>query len=176
MLFLETLHSATARGAKVYAEVAGYGESCDAHHITQPDAHGIVRAMNAALGSCGLSPQEVSYISVHGTGTQASDQAESIAFQQLFGSHIPPLSSVKSMVGHAMGAASAIECVAALLSIRDQFLTPTMNYLGADERCPVDCVPNVGRPARIDTVLKTASAFGGNNAVVVFRRHQDAGI
>lgn len=170
MLFLETLESAQNRGATVLAEVAGYGESCDAFHITQPDPAGIVRAVDAALHSAGLSADGVSFISVHGTGTQASDKAESSAFLQLFGETIPPVSSVKSMVGHAMGAASSIECVAAVYSIREQVMTPTMNYLGPDEFCPVDCVPNVAREAPIENVLKTASAFGGNNAVVLFRQ------
>ena len=170
MLFLETLEGARRRGAAIYAEVIGYGESCDAHHITQPDPAGIVQAARAALRSAGVSPDEISFVSAHGTGTQASDKAESAAFAQLFGECIPPVSSIKSMVGHAMGAASAMECVAALCSIREQILTPTMNFLGRDEQCPLDCVPNRARPARVHTVLKTASAFGGNNAAVLFRQ------
>ncbi len=170
MLLLETLEHAQARNAKIYAEIAGYGESCDAFHITQPDSNGIVRAIEQALDNANCRPSEVDYISTHGTGTQASDKAEAKAFRELFGDDIPPLSSVKSMVGHAMGAASAIECVAVLLSMRDQYLTPTMNYLGADVDCPVDCVPNQGRSADINTVVKTASAFGGNNSAVIFRQ------
>lgn len=173
MLFLELLESAKRRNAHVYAEVVGYGESCDAHHITQPDTGGIGRAIRQALESAGGNPDRVSYISVHGTGTQTSDSAESTALREVFGDQIPPLSSVKSMLGHSMGAASAIECVAAVLAIQNQFLLPTMNYLGRDERCQVDCVPNTGRQARVDLVLKTASAFGGNNAVVLFQRFQD---
>lgn len=170
MLFIETLESAEQRGATVLAEIVGYGESCDAHHITQPDPAGIVRAARAALDCAGLEPGAVSYISAHGTGTLTSDKVESVAFATLFGSAIPPVSSVKSMVGHAMGAASAIECVAAIASLQAQVITPTMNYLGPDEECPVDCVPNAARPAQLDYILKTASAFGGNNAAVLFRR------
>ncbi|MGP1693632.1 MAG: beta-ketoacyl-[acyl-carrier-protein] synthase family protein, partial [Giesbergeria sp.] len=170
MLFLESLDSSLARGARIYAEVTGYGESCDAHHITQPDDGGIARAMHAALARAGLTPQAVSYVSVHGTGTPANDMVETRALRQVFGDAIPPLSSVKSMIGHAMGAASAIECVAAMMSMQEQFLTPTMNYLGPDEQCPVDCVPNAGRPGVLNVILKTASAFGGNNAAVVFQR------
>lgn len=169
MLFLETLASAQARGAAIYAEVIGYGESCDAHHITQPDPGGIAQAARAALESAGIDADEVSFVSAHGTGTQASDKAEAAAFAALFGERMPPVSSVKSMVGHAMGASSSMECVAALCSIREQVLTPTMGFLGRDEQCPLDCVPNQSRPARVHTVLKTASAFGGNNAAVLFR-------
>ncbi|WP_169307253.1 beta-ketoacyl-[acyl-carrier-protein] synthase family protein [Chitiniphilus eburneus] len=171
MLFIETLDSALARGAVIHAEITGYGESCDAHHITQPNPAGIAQAARAALDSAQLAPEAVCYLSVHGTGTQASDKVESAAFTQLFGERIPPLSSVKSMVGHAMGAASAIECVAAVSSLKAQVLTPTMNHLGPDEQCPVDCVPLQARPARVRNVLKTASAFGGNNAVVLFRQY-----
>jgi 3-oxoacyl-[acyl-carrier-protein] synthase II len=169
MLFLETLSSARARGARIYAELAGYGESCDAHHITQPEPGGIARAAGAALADAGIDTSQVSYISTHGTGTQPSDKAEAQAFRLLFGDRIPPVTSIKSMTGHPMGAGSAMECVAALCSMREQLLTPTANFLGPDEHCPVDCVPNRARPARIHTVLKTASAFGGSNAVVIFR-------
>lgn len=175
MLFIETLESALERGAPIYAEITGYGESCDAHHITQPDPAGIARATRATLNAAGTEAAEVCFISVHGTGTQASDKAESTAFGQLFGDKIPPLSSVKSMIGHAMAAASAIECVAALSSLKAQILTPTMNYLGPDEQCPVDCIPLVARPARITNVLKTSSAFGGNNAVVLFSHYASQG-
>jgi 3-oxoacyl-[acyl-carrier-protein] synthase II len=173
MLFLETLDSARRRGARIYAEIVGYGESCDAHHITQPDPGGIVRAARDALRSAGMRADEVSFVSAHGTGTQASDKAESAAFAELFGERIPPVSSIKSMVGHPMGAASAMECVAAVCSISQQILTPTMNFLGRDEQCPLDCVPNQARPARVQAVLKTASAFGGNNAAVLFRQLAD---
>ena len=173
MLFLERLDSARRRGTRVYAEVVGYGESCDAHHITQPDTGGIARAIRAALTDSTYAPEHISYVSVHGTGTLASDLAESTALRDVFGAAIPPLSSVKSMIAHAMGAASAIECVAAILSIKHQFLLPTMNYLGPDEECKVDCVPNCGRPAIVDLVLKTASAFGGNNAAVLFKRFNE---
>jgi 3-oxoacyl-[acyl-carrier-protein] synthase II len=170
MLFIETLDSAQRRGAPVYAEIVGYGESCDAFHITQPDPNGIAQAIDSALQAAGMQAGDVSFISVHGTGTQASDKAESAAFAQVFGTRIPPVSSIKSMIGHSMGAASAIECVAALCSIREQLITPTMNYLGPDEQCPVDCVPNQARQSAISTVLKTASAFGGNNVAVLFRK------
>jgi 3-oxoacyl-[acyl-carrier-protein] synthase II len=169
MLFLETLESAQRRGATVLAEVIGYGESCDAHHITQPAPRGIVQAARCALASAAIAPQEVSCISAHGTGTQASDQAESAAFLEIFGDMPPPVTALKSMLGHAMGAATAMECVAAICSLQRQVLLPTMNHLGPDPKCPVDCVPNQARPASLSVVLKTASAFGGNNSAVIFR-------
>ena len=174
MLLLETLQGARERGAAIYAEVVGYGESCDAHHITQPNPQGIVQAVQSAMASAGVAAREVSFISAHGTGTQASDKVESTAFAKLFPDGPPPVTSIKSMIGHPMGAASAMECVAAICSIRAQVLSPTMNYLAPDEQCPVDCVPNVMRAARVDVVLKTASAFGGSNAAVIFRQLQDA--
>lgn len=176
MLFLESLDSALERGAPIYAEVVGYGESCDAYHITQPDDAGIARAIDAALRMAGTAPEAVSYVSVHGTGTPANDTIETRALKKVFGEQIPPVSSVKSMLGHSMGAASAIECVAALMSIREQFITPTMNYRSVDESCALDCVPNEGRRGNVDYVLKTASAFGGNNAAVVFKRFHDAAV
>ena len=170
-LVLETLESAQARGAQVYAEVAGYGESCDAHHITQPHEDGIAQAMRGALASSGLAPTDIDYISVHGTGTPTNDAAETRALKRVFGDNLPkvPVSAVKSMLGHSMGAASALECVAMLLSLKHQFMVPTINFEEADPECEVDCVPNTGRPARIRHILKTASAFGGNNACVIFR-------
>lgn len=170
MLLIETLTSAQARGATILAEIVGYGESCDAHHITQPNPAGIVQAAEAALHDAGLRPADVSFISAHGTGTQASDKAESVAFQEIFGSHPPPVTAVKSMLGHAMGAASSMECVASVCALQAQVIPPTMNHLGPDPDCPVDCVPNVARPAAVQIALKTASAFGGNNAAVLFQR------
>lgn len=170
MLLLESLPSALDRGAPILAEVRGYGESCDAHHITQPNPDGIVQAARAALKDAGLNPADVSFISAHGTGTQSSDRAEATAFTRLFDGNPPPVSAIKSMLGHAMGAASAMECVASICSLQHQLITPTTNYLGPDPDCPVDCVPNTARPAPLNTVLKTASAFGGNNAAVLFQR------
>lgn len=170
MLLVETLDSAQARGATILAEIVGYGESCDAHHITQPDPAGIVQAARAALLDAGLQAADVSFISAHGTGTQASDKVESVAFQEIFGSAPPPVTAVKSMLGHAMGAASSMECVASVCALRDQIIPPTMNHLGPDPDCPVDCIPNVARRAAVRVALKTASAFGGNNAAVLFQR------
>lgn len=169
MLFLESLENALKRGARIYAEVAGYGESCDAHHITQPDDEGIARAMRKAMQTADVGPEDISFISVHGTGTQANDATETKAVKRIF-KREPPVTSVKSMIGHAMGAASSIECVAALLSMHHGHITPTANYSGRDPNCDVDCVPNVGRSTQVEYILKTSSAFGGNNASVIFKK------
>jgi 3-oxoacyl-[acyl-carrier-protein] synthase II len=169
MLFLESLDSAVKRGARIYAEVIGYGESCDAHHITQPDDLGIARAMHKALQMANIDPEDISFISVHGTGTEANDSTETKAIKRVFKSG-PPVTSVKSMIGHAMGAASSIECVAALLSMHHDYITPTANYSAKDPACDVDCVPNVGRSMQIEYVLKTSSAFGGNNSSIIFKK------
>ncbi len=169
MLFLESLESAVKRGARIYAEVAGYGESCDAHHITQPDDEGIARAMHKALETAYVGPEDISFVSVHGTGTQANDATETKALKSVFKGKTP-VTSVKSMIGHAMGAASSIECVAALLSMHHGHITPTANYSARDPDCDVDCVPNVGRSTPVEYILKTSSAFGGNNAAVIFKK------
>ncbi len=170
-LYLETLESALERNAVPYAEMIGFGQSCDAWHITQPSAEGIQAAIEAALTDSAMEREKVAYISVHGTGTEANDSTESTALRSVFGAYLDgiPVSSVKSAIGHSMGAASAIECAATLLMMREGFITPTLNFQTADERCNVDCVPNRGRPAEIGYALKSSSAFGGNNAVVVFR-------
>lgn len=169
MLFLESLESARKRDVPIYAEIVGYGESCDAYHITQPDDKGIAQAMQRALEMASINPEAISFISAHGTGTKTNDAAETKAIKRVF-NPVPPLTSVKSMIGHAMGAASSIECVAALLSMRNNYITPTANWLGCDPECDVDCVPNVGRPMQVDYVLKTSSAFGGNNSAIIFKR------
>jgi 3-oxoacyl-[acyl-carrier-protein] synthase II len=168
-LLLESYDAARARGAEPYAEVIGYAESCDARHITQPHDEGIERAMRRALASAAIEPDAIDCVSVHGTGTEANDTAEARAVRRVFGDRRVPVSAAKSMLGHAMGAASALECVAMILAIEHQFLIPTAHFEEADPACDVDCVPNVGRAARITHVLKTASAFGGNNASVVLR-------
>ncbi len=171
-LFIETWDSAVARGAHIYAEIVGYGESCDAHHITQPHDLGIAQAVRSALAFGGVDPDQISFISVHGTGTPTNDVTESRALRCVFGDAMDriPVTSVKSMIGHPMGAASSIECVATLLSIQHQFITPTINHDGTDPNCDVDCVPNHGRPAPVEYVLKTSSAFGGNNSSVIFKK------
>ncbi len=172
MLVLETLENARARGAKIYAELAGFGMSADAHHLTSPLAEGAARAMNAALEDGNLSPEQINYVNAHGTGTQANDSTETRAIRLVFGPHADKLavSSTKSMHGHALGAAGALEGVATLLAFRSNFLPPTANFLERDPACDLDIVPNEVRAARIEAALSNSFAFGGLNAVLAFRR------
>ncbi len=172
VLVLEPLERALARGARVYAEVAGYGLSCDAHHMTaaHPQGDGAARAMERALADAGLTPGEVDYISAHGTGTPTNDRLESIAVQRVFGEAAPriPMSSVKSMIGHTMGAASAIEAAVCALAIATGHIPPTMNL--EEPEGDFDFVPNAAREQPVGVAMNNAYAFGGNNASVIFRR------
>jgi 3-oxoacyl-[acyl-carrier-protein] synthase II len=173
-LVLERLDHAQMRSARVYAEVAGYGLSCDAHHMTaaHPQAHGGARAMEIALKSAGVDPPHVDYISAHGTGTPTNDRLETIAIKRVFGdyAHRVPISSIKSMLGHTMGAASAIEAVACVLAIADDRIPPTINLVNPDPECDLDFVPLVSRSHKVNVALNNAYAFGGNNSSVVFAR------
>ena len=172
MLLLETLESAQKRGAQVYAEVLGYGMSCDARHMTIPSRTGVVKALKKSLHNAGVRPEEIDYISAHGTGTKENDEIECRALQEVFGerSRTIPASSIKSMLGHTMGAASALESIACCLAIQEQKIPPTINYEKPDSKCKIDCVPNVGRECKMQVVLNNSQAFGGNNACVVFCR------
>jgi 3-oxoacyl-[acyl-carrier-protein] synthase II len=177
VLVLEPLERAVARGARIYAEVAGYGLSCDAHHMTaaHPEGDGAARAMERALADAGVAPGEVSYISAHGTGTPTNDRLETIAVKRVFGEGgVPPMSSVKSMLGHTMGAASAIESVVCALAIATGRVPPTMNYEEPDPECDLDVVPNEARELDVQVTMNNAYAFGGNNASVIFRRCEAA--
>jgi 3-oxoacyl-[acyl-carrier-protein] synthase II len=173
VLLLESLEHAQGRGAKIYAEILGYGLSCDAHHMTQPLEEGIVRCMEKALKNAGVSKEQVDYISAHGTGTPQNDKVECAALKKVFGkrSKSIPCSSIKSMLGHTMGAASAIESAACCLAIRDRVFPPTINFETPDEECDVDCIPNFGRESVAIFVLNNSYAFGGNNAVMVLKRN-----
>lgn len=168
VLVLEPLDAARTRGAPIYAEVLGYGLSCDAHHMTaaHPEGDGAVRAMRKAIGDSGVSADRIDYISAHGTGTPTNDRVESIAVKALFGHRAQriPISSIKSMLGHTMGAASAIESVACALALHTGFIPPTINYEEPDPDCDVDCVPGRARETHPRVVLNNAYAFGGNNA------------
>ena len=172
MLVLETLKHARARGAKIYAELAGFGMSADAHHLTNPLAEGAARAMNDALDDAGLSREQIDYVNAHGTGTPANDSTETRALRQVFGSHADNLavSSTKSMHGHALGAAGALEAAATVLGLRGNFLPPTANFIERDPACDLDVVPNEARAAQIKAALSNSFAFGGLNAVLAFRR------
>ncbi|HWM94898.1 MAG TPA: beta-ketoacyl-[acyl-carrier-protein] synthase family protein [Thermoanaerobaculia bacterium] len=173
VLVLEPLDRALERGATVYAELVGYGLSCDAHHMTaaHPQGDGAVRAMEQALKDAGLGPEDVGYVSAHGTGTPTNDKLEAFAIRRVFGaSPRVPISSVKSMIGHTMGAASAIEAAVCSLAIHTGLVPPTMNMEEPDPDCDFDCVPNAAREHRVDVAMNNAYAFGGNNASVIFRR------
>jgi nodulation protein E len=172
MLVLEPLETALARGATLFGEIAGFGMSSDAYHITQPSSDGAARAMRAALADGGLQPEDIDYINAHGTGTMANDATETTAIRKVFGAHAGRLrvSSTKSMHGHTLGAAGAIEAVATLLALRDGLLPPTANYTEPDPACDLDVVPNVARHDPIEFALSNSFAFGGLNAVLAFRR------
>jgi len=172
MLVLETLEHARARGAKIYAEVAGFGMSADAHHLTNPLAEGAARAMNDALDDARLPREQITYVNAHGTGTVANDSTETRALRQVFGSHADSLavSSTKSMHGHALGAAGALEAAATILALHGNFIPPTANFLELDPACDLDVVPNEARAAQIEAALSNSFAFGGLNAVLAFRR------
>jgi 3-oxoacyl-[acyl-carrier-protein] synthase II len=173
VLVLEPLERALARGATIYAEVAGYGLSCDAHHMTaaHPEGDGAARAMERALATAGLTPDDVSWVSAHGTGTPTNDRLEAAAARRVFGDRARrvPMSSIKSMLGHTMGAASALESVACSLAIATGRVPPTINYRERDPECDVDCVPNQAREMTVAVAMNNAYAFGGNNASVIFR-------
>jgi len=172
MLVLEPLEAARARGARIHAEIVGFGMSSDASHITQPSADGAARAMRAAVCDAKLMPETIGYINAHGTGTQANDVTETSAVRMVFGTHADKLavSSTKSMHGHALGAAGALEAIAAILALRDGFLPPTANFTEPDPECDLDVVPNRARPAQVEFALSNSFAFGGLNAVLAIRR------
>ncbi len=178
VLVLESGHHARARGARCYAEVAGYGLSCDAHHMTaaHPSGDGAVRAMEAALAEAGIAASDVSYISAHGTGTAVNDRIETTAVKRVFGESARriPMSSIKSMLGHTMGAASAIEAATCALSVFNDRIPPTMNFEEADPECDLDYVPNQAREHSVRVAMNNAYAFGGNNASVLFRKCEAA--
>lgn len=174
VLVLETLARARGRGARIYAEVAGYGLSCDAHHMTatHPEGDGPARAMEHALRHARLKPEQVSYVSAHGTGTATNDRLETRAMRRVLGSHADatPISSIKSMVGHTMGAASAIESAVCALAVADDRVPPTIHFEEPDPECDLDCVPNQAREVTVGVAMNNAYAFGGNNASVIFRK------
>ncbi|MCB9419279.1 MAG: beta-ketoacyl-ACP synthase II [Ardenticatenaceae bacterium] len=172
-LVLESLENAQARGAAILAEVVGYGQTTDAHHITAPaeGGEGAARAMRKALADACLQPQDVDYISAHGTSTQLNDSSETAAIKAALGDHAykTAVSSTKSMTGHIMGATGAIETVFCTLAIRDQILPPTINYKTPDPACDLDYVPNTPRPARVRVCMNNAFGFGGHNAVLIIK-------
>ncbi|MBZ5609932.1 MAG: beta-ketoacyl-[acyl-carrier-protein] synthase family protein [Acidobacteriia bacterium] len=171
MLVLERLDSARARGAKIYGEMVGFGMSSDAYHITQPSADGAARAVRACLADGEIKPESIGYINAHGTATPANDATETAAIRKVFGAHADKLavSSTKSMHGHALGAAGALEAVATLLALGRGVLPPTANYNEPDPACDLDVIPNQARQAQVEYALSNSFAFGGLNAVLAFR-------
>jgi len=172
VVVLEPLEQARARGAQILGEICGFGMTADAADLTAPDLGGITRAMQGALTDASLSSQDIQYVNAHGTGTAANDSAETQALHQVFGAHAKKLavSSTKSMVGHALGAAGALELVATLQAVQEGIVPPTINYLGPDPACDLDYVPNEARALVIDAALSNSFAFGGLNAVLAVKK------
>lgn len=173
VLMLESLDSALARGARIYSEILGYGLSCDAHHPVAPHQPGLTRCMDLALRNAGVKPSEVDLISAHGTGTKANDQIETAAIRDLYGSDLPRIVSMKSMLGHSMGAASSLAAIGCAMAITEGFIPPTINHVETDPECAIDCVPNESVPADLRIVQNNGWAFGGNNAVVILGRYDE---
>jgi 3-oxoacyl-[acyl-carrier-protein] synthase II len=174
VLVIEEYEHAKARGARIYCELAGYGMSADAHHITAPceDGDGAVRCMSNAMRNAAVNRDEVDYVNAHGTSTPLGDIAETVAVKRCFGDHARKLavSSTKSMTGHLLGAAGGIEAVFSVLAIRDQIAPPTINLVNQDPQCDLDYVPNVARQMKVDVALSNSFGFGGTNGSLVFRK------
>lgn len=174
MLILEEMEHAKRRGAHVYAEIVGFGMTCDAYHMTAPEPSGrqATRAIQLALKDAGLSPTDIDYINAHGTSTPLNDKTETQVIKQVFGQHAYriPISATKSMIGHLIGAAGAVELIATTLALEHQIIPPTINYEIPDPECDLDYVPNVARKTTIDIALKNSFGFGGKNSALVVKR------
>jgi 3-oxoacyl-[acyl-carrier-protein] synthase II len=174
VVILEELESARARGAKIYAEIIGYGMAGDAYHMTSPapEGAGAARSMRAALRSAGIEPHQVDYINAHGTSTEVGDQRETSAVKSVFGEAAPsiPFSSTKSMTGHLIGAAGAVECILTALMLKEGVILPTINYEEPDPECDLDCVPNTPRKADLKIAMSNSFGFGGHNATLVLKK------
>jgi len=177
IIIMEELEHAKKRGAKIYAEVAGYGYNGDAYHITAPcpDGEGFIRCMRMAMRDAAVSPGEINYINAHGTSTDLNDQTETIAIKEVFKekAYTIPVSSTKSMIGHLLGAAGAVEAIFTILAMRDNICPPTINYETPDPDCDLDYVPNSARSHIIDVGLSNSFGFGGTNSTLVFKRFKD---
>ena len=174
ILILEEYEHAKARGAKIYAELAGYAANCDAHHITAPapGGEGAARCMTLAMADAGVAPEEVGYINAHGTSTPMNDSCETAAIKAAFGEQAGKLavSSTKSMTGHLLGASGAVEAIFTALAVRDDFVPATIGYKVADPACDLDIVPNNGREMHLTAALSNSLGFGGHNACLVFKK------
>jgi len=173
IIILETLEHAQKRGAKIYGEVVGYGSTCDAYHMTTPapEGEGGARAMKMAIKEAGIKPEEISYINAHGTSTPPNDKLETAAIKSVFGeaAYKIPVSSTKSMTGHMLGAAGAVEAIVCIKAMEDSFVPPTIGYLNADPECDLDYVPNKGREAKLEYTLSNSLGFGGHNATILLK-------
>ncbi|PVV85262.1 beta-ketoacyl-ACP synthase II [Dehalogenimonas alkenigignens] len=176
VVVLEELTAALKRGAHIYAEVLGYGNSCDAFHIVQPieTGEGAARAMKMAVKRAGIEPGEIDYINAHGTSTQLNDKMETSAIKQVLGDHAykVPISSTKSMLGHLIGGAGAIECAICALVIKNGIIPPTINYTTPDSDCDLDYTPNTARIKKVATTLSNSFGFGGHNSVIILRQYE----
>ena len=177
ILIIEELSHALKRGAKIYAELSGYGMSCDAYHLTSPDAegNGPAKAMRWAMQDAGIVAEQVDYLNAHGTSTPTNDPLETMAIKKAFGDHAykMPISSTKSMTAHMIGGAGGMEAILSILALRDGFIPPTINLEQPDEACDLDYVPNTGRKADLKIVMSDNLGFGGHNGVVIFRKYEE---
>lgn len=175
MLVLEDLEHAKRRGAHIYAEILGFGMTTDAYHMTAPEPTGrqATRALQIAIKDAGLEPTDIDYINAHGTSTPLNDKTETLIIKQVFGQHAykVPISATKSMIGHLIGAAGAVELIATTLALEHQILPPTINYETPDPECDLDYVPNTARPTTIDFALKNSFGFGGKNSALVIKKY-----
>jgi 3-oxoacyl-[acyl-carrier-protein] synthase II len=177
VLILENLETALERGASIYAEVLGYGTTNDAYHMVQPLPTGeqAKKAIQFALSNANVVPSEIDYINAHGTSTTLNDKIETDVIKEIFGEYAyrVPISSTKSMIGHSLGAAGSIELIASVLTIKNQFIHPTINYEFPDPECDLDYVPNKGRGAIVNTILSNSYGFGGKNSAIIIRKSQN---
>ncbi|MGE7217056.1 beta-ketoacyl-ACP synthase II [Priestia koreensis] len=176
IVILEDLEHALARGAKIYAEIVGYGATGDAHHVTAPapGGEGGVRAMRQAINDAGLKPEDIDYINAHGTSTDYNDKFETMAIKEVFGEYAQKvaISSTKSMTGHLLGAAGGVEAIFSIKAIEDSMIPPTINYVTPDPECDLDYVPNKARKQEVKAVLSNSLGFGGHNATIVFKKYE----
>ena len=176
VLIVEELEHALKRGAKIYAEIVGYGTTGDAHHITapSPDGEGAYRSMLAAVNDAGISPEQIDYINAHGTSTELNDKFETMAIKTLMKEYAykVAISSTKSMTGHLLGAAGAIEALACIMAINEQIVPPTINYTTPDENCDLDYVPNTARSRAVEYTLSNSLGFGGHNATIILKKYK----
>lgn len=179
MLMVEELEHARARGAKIYAEILGYGQSCDAYHVTAPleTGEGAAKAMELALADASLKPEDIDYINAHGTSTPLNDISETVAIKRALGetAYEIPISSTKSVTGHLMGAAGAVEAVFSIMALRNNFVPPTINLDNQDPQCDLNYTPHVGVSRELNRVMSNSFGFGGHNAVLIFGKYQQNG-